>query len=217
MQTKTNISDNKPRNESALIKYGVRRAFIQSNITDFPDTEATKAVNNYLKDLARAYYEGDGFYLWGEPGIGKSRLSHAAFIDIYDKRFDIGLNKSVRIVEFSSIFQELSVSWNFAESAKAKSIEMLIQRAGYLLIDNLPPQTQANKNADRALHQILSIRSGNRKPTWITSTIEPRRIVEHYPSCVDLVEDLFIPVKCEFPDRRREERRLKKERYVTRS
>lgn len=140
--------------------------------------------------ISDSLFDGDGVFMWGAPGIGKTYSATAMarrYVDLNGKLFPDSLG--------GLEFKEYSLSWttcprfmsrvrsSFSRQSGTTSYSIIDEysRALVLVLDDLGAEKPSDFAAE-AIYDLLSDRINNFKFTIITSNLSPREIGEWRPA-----------------------------------
>lgn len=112
-----------------------------------------------------------GFYLYGNPGTGKSTLMGWLIRALVKKGYQCGY------IHFPTFLMDLKNS--FGEDGIYESIE-LMKNIDYLVIDDIGGESATSWSRDEVLSSVLSYRGQNSKATFFTSVVSYKDLKKYY-------------------------------------
>lgn len=144
-----------------------------------------------------------GFYLYGDPGTGKSTLMGWLVRSLVLQGQQCGF------IHFPTFLMDLKNS--FGEDGIYESIE-LMKNIEYLVIDDIGGESVTTWSRDEVLSSVLGYRGQNSKPTFFTSVYSFSELKEYYTlkkgdtsrvnRLIDRMKAVSIEVKLEGNDLR---------------
>ena len=120
---------------------------------------------------------GEGIYVWGGCGVGKTLLASAFCNDVIDRGY------SALFLSYDDIFTVISGTWRHEGGLTASDFFGRIRDADFMVIDDFG-QTRIrsgsgleNWKRDELFH-VINTRYGARKPTVFTANADPERLPE---------------------------------------
>jgi DNA replication protein DnaC len=171
----------------------IGRRYWPAEVDNFCE-EQKKAVQKYVDNFEKYYKDGNGLYIYGANGGGKSYISAALCKHVWSK---------YRIFSYCLTAGELNAAWkSFKDPIWANSEELVIDRIvriPFLVIDDLGKEYRPKKDSsgfsEDSLGNLLRERSRELKITIITSNLSPVTFKEIYgESTAQLCKEYLIPV-----------------------
>ena len=144
-----------------------------------------------------------GFYLYGNPGTGKSTLMGWLTRSLVAKGYQCGY------IHFPTFLMDLKNS--FGEDGIYESIE-LMKNIEYLVIDDIGGESVTTWSRDEVLSSVLAYRGQNSKPTFFTSVYSCQDLKKYYTlkngdtirveRLIDRMKAVSIEIKLEGDDLR---------------
>ena len=140
------------------------------------DKEDLLTISNYFDKLDYFTKTGDGLYLYGEYGVGKTSL-----IIILLKQIIFNTNHKVFFVPFSDlVILNSKIMVGYHDNNSINAIEY-IKNVEFLAIDDLAKEYDTDKDNGRAtLNSILRYRDAWGKPTFYTANIPMSQVMSKY-------------------------------------
>lgn len=176
------------RKIDVLSKEGKRKAYLENVKTlsiypldfeeskDYEKLEERRIVVNEFSKFLKDDSEGivsKGFYIYGQPGVGKTFTLKRFAKSLAEKGRQIGFVPAHQLV---SIFQK-SFGSNANDDSKESIIETL-KKVDYLFIDDIGSESISTWFRDDILFQILSDRNTNRKATFFSSNYDYSQLTQ---------------------------------------
>ncbi len=136
------------------------------NYNDSNAREILKILANYIENPSKK-----GFYLKGNPGIGKSTL-FGWLIRVLASRGHV-----CGYVHFPTFLMDLKGS--FGDTTMNESVNAL-KNIDYLVIDDIGGEYVSTWSRDEILSSVLAYRSQNNKPTFFTSVYSLKELKRVY-------------------------------------
>jgi primosomal protein DnaI len=147
-----------------------RLAFIASSMHDeFEQTEERIAITDYIIDYIQRSEFMRGVYIYGKPGVGKTRILSVvrAKLEKHEKVYHINYPEFVRDIKQS--IQDQTVE----EKMK------ILQTVDTLLLDDFGDEGIGNAwYRDEILLPLLQVRVSNKRPIMIASNYSPAELAE---------------------------------------
>lgn len=175
------------------IKY---RRFTFEDVSYPVNKKAIDQIKEYTKNLDEKYSNGQGLYIYGVPGLGKSLMMSLILIEALRKGY------SAYYTDLASCINLLAEGW-YDEEAKQEFIDK-VANTDFLGIDDVGKEYKKGDLIPASFDNLFRGRSNNLRPTLITSNGELSRIGESYgPRLLSLFYEHLTPVACIGQDYRR--------------
>lgn len=156
--------------------------------------ESTNKVRKYASNFEDHYYDGEGLYLYGQQGRGKSLLESLVARQVAAK-INPDHNKHNRVAFI--IFEELvQLTHQSRSDLTARALyHTIVSKPDLLIIDNIGSETGSKEYNTKVLEFILRKRDNDNVPTIISSNYTPEQILSAYSDTVhDFIDQNCIPV-----------------------
>lgn len=156
--------------------------------------DSTDKVKRYATNFENHYYDGEGLYLYGQQGRGKSLLESLVAREVA-AQINPDHRKHNRVAFI--IFEELvQLTHQSRSDLKARSLyHTIISKPDLLIIDNIGSETGSKEYNTKVLEFILRKRDNDNVPTIISSNYTPEQLLSAYSDTVhDFVDQNCIPV-----------------------
>jgi len=158
-------------------------------ITHPETSEVRLKLKNYIDKIESHFEEGDGLFLYGSTGLGKTSLVCATLIEALKKQmtgYFITLDRCVSM---------LASGWRSEEMKE--QFQSVILDTDFLVLDEVGNETRTNVTLVKTcLNDVLRQRSNNLLPTIITSNLYFNRIQEIYGDEVySIINESCIPLE----------------------
>lgn len=193
--------------ESSLVLMGVPKKFARYTIDDYIPYEGVAEVKEYVKrdflgNLAQHLDRGDGIFMCGSNGVGKSMLSCIILKEVYRLRY------SCRRVTFSSYIDRYTESWKSHDRKETDTLESDLygeyKGVDFLVLEEVGKEIDS-KIAKPILEDLLRYREEQSLSTVICSNLSPKDFVEYYGNSVrSLVNGSMVLLEIVAKDRRYE-------------
>ena len=156
-------------------------------------------LRDYINNLDVALRKGEGLFLWGDNGHGKSYIAAALCKRVWG---------SLRVASYCITASELKDSWIEDLPAHPGSEETISQRASrirFLVIDDVGKEHRAKTSdfAENKIGHLLRTRVRERKTTCLTLNFNPKEFGEVYgKSTSALMKECMYPVRVHGQDMR---------------
>jgi len=170
-----------------------------------PDGARDEAVK-YLE--RRHYLRGDGLFLWGALGVGKTGLAACLLMELR-RRGHTGLFvESATLVD--KLMQAEQFDWETSWADRVREVEVLV-------IDDLGTEHHDDRAViEKRIESIIRTRSQDRKVTIVTCNVAPLKLGPHeedgrrHPGVfrqkfVSLIKERLRPIHVDGPSLRDEE------------
>lgn len=168
-----------------------------AKVSDLPKGPFRTCLVNYGKSLDDMWSEGVGIVACGPNGSGKTHGISALFKLIYSKGYPSYIIASENLRQ-SLITQEM---FDSEQSVKDRAYSV-----PFLLIDDLGKEYRSSKSewAALSLDSLLRSRTKRLLPTFITTNLSPKALVETYDqSIASILKDLGVLVRVAGEDYRK--------------
>lgn len=180
-----------PRPVSTLESIGVPAEHRKAELEDF-----APAVRGAVASLLASPERSRGLLVTGKPGRGKTRLL-AAICGVY-----LAQGKRVRFYIARRLFGRLWATYSDgAEESEDKVIAELTS-CDFLAIDDLGHEGKASDGVLGALHEIVTARHGNFRPTAISTNLSLDEIARRYDESIASRVGAWLPLLMGGSDRR---------------
>lgn len=140
------------------------------------DQELRHLMQVYVED-PRFIEEGEGLFLWGNPGTGKTMLANLILKDL--------VKRGVRCyaTTFSGMIDEFTKGWS--DASEKRWFERKFKLTDVLLLDDLGREVRGRANLPQTtFDNLLRTRVQAGRPTLITTNMRPEEIDTGYGSGV---------------------------------
>ena len=154
------------------------------------DANVIEKVKSYVINYDENKKQGTGLYIFGDLGVGKTTLATIACHEVFKKRLGNLEVLDVSCITFSELLQVCRDKMkNYADRL---TYNKLI-KCDLVMVDNLGNEYQwkseeAGNFASSQFDEFLKQRTGNNRPTIITSNIKPEELGEKYGQ---VIQDLI--------------------------
>lgn len=172
------------------------------------DLEAKKVVQKVVSKVKTVIKNGDGIYLHGANGVGKTLLLNLAFQDFID------LGYKVHIISMPELLTQFTQGWY--DNDEKQALTSTLQRVDFLGIENLGEEIKGQANlGSTVLQYVLGYRSQLKKSTWFTSTKPPKDIADYYSEDIaSILREMCLDLNVVGADYRQVLRKSLKDRYM---
>jgi DNA replication protein DnaC len=177
--------------EGNMARLGVLKEHTAATLKEFESGVATRALS--VLEKPQQY---QGLLVTGPTGVGKTRLlaALARHAILGDKRVCYCLAR-----------QLLRRIWNTYRDDAGETEEEVIadfSMCDLLVIDDLAHEGRVSEARLSALHEIISTRNGNYRPTAISTNLTLAEIAKHYDPALGSRLGAWLQVVLTGPDRR---------------
>lgn len=160
------------------------------------------AVKSYIFDLPANYVVGQGLFLLGSNGTGKSHIASIILQIAYKKRF------TIRYTTLNSLVP-LGVKSGYSEDAEEMYYEFL--KADFLVIDEIGKEQEGEKRANvTILEEVLRYRNMKELPTILITNLQIEDFSERYgKSIISLIMQRFMDITISGEDFRKKQYKSK--------
>lgn len=167
--------------------------------------EAAQKARKYVSESR--YIRGEGLYLWGSLGIGKTALAAVILMELRRRGHTALFVESAELVQ--KIMSREMFDWDVSWDERVRDVEVLV-------IDDLGTEHHdAGGAIERILEGVLRGRLQVKKPTIVTSNIAPLKLGPHQvdgrkmagvyrQKFLSLVTEGLYPIKVDGPNLRHE-------------
>lgn len=150
---------------------------------------ARERIAKYLTGLDKAFEEGAGLLLMGEPGVGKTAIAALVAKEAFAR------HRSVYFTTFWELREAIREGELFSES-DGVSILGRCKTVDVLVLDNLRAEDgDAKWYLDaRAIEEIVRFRRGKKLPTCVTTCLNNQDLAKSLPGFADAVTGAMIPL-----------------------
>lgn len=135
------------------------------------DQEAAMTCNNYLKDVTNRIQDGQGLFISGGVGTGKTTWAYKIAIEYLQKTSHHGIDPNripVYFVNVPSLLNDLKLAFN--DPKKMENINHRLQSADLVIFDDIGAESDT-KWAMETLYQYINYRYANGKSSIFTSNL----------------------------------------------
>lgn len=180
-----------------LASSGIPRKYLNSNwnwegLNN--NRESTEKVKKYAENFEEYYYNGEGLYIYGQQGRGKSLLESLTAREVAAKvNPDHNKHNKVAFIIFEELVQ---LTHQSRSDLKARSLyHTIVSKPDLLIIDNIGSETGSKEYNTKVLEFILRKRDNDNLPTIISSNYTPEQLLSAYSDTVhDFIDQNCIPV-----------------------
>lgn len=190
---------------------GLPKRFQKYQVDTLPeDTYALEIIKRYAKDINERINSGQGLYLYGGVGVGKTTVACAiAMTYIVEKSLEDlrNGNKTKQLVQYANTADLLDLIKKGFDDADAQAIAnkkiQALRKAPLVILDDLAAEKPSEWVRERLL-TIVNDRYENELATIVTSNLTIAELVEPLGQRIrSRVEGLTFPLKFEGKDRRK--------------
>ena len=140
--------------------------------------KAYYAVKDYVEHAEDHLNKGDGIYIAGNYGTGKTRLTSSAANELLAKGY------TVRFVEFPVMFDAEAASWLSGEKSDTLALRNDFRNADFLFIDDFSHVTLLGKDGkiiewrEQLISSLIYERYNSGRPLIVTSNFPLAKVVE---------------------------------------
>jgi len=188
----------RPLHQRDLERMNLPRRFWGSRLSGVPNAAVEAVVHRYLSE--GRYLRGEGLYLWGKYGVGKSSLAAIIIMELRRRGYSALFVEAADLVDklMGREMFDLETSW----SARAREADVLV-------LDDLGTEHHdAGGAIERMLEGLLRFRIQRQMPTIVTSNLAPMKLGRHKvdgewrdgvyrPKLVEMVKEALSPVSVE--------------------
>ncbi|AEO93484.1 DnaC-like helicase loader [Bacillus phage G] len=174
-----------------LASSGVPRKYLDSNwnwegLNN--NKESTEKMKEYANNFDEHYYSGQGIYLYGQQGRGKSLLESLVAREVAAKiNRDTSKNYKIAFIIFEELVQ---LTHQSRSDLKARNLyHSLISKPDLLIVDNIGSETGSKEYNTKVLEFLLRKRDNDGVPTVISSNYTPEQLLAAYS---DTVHDFIV-------------------------
>lgn len=156
--------------------------------------EATEKIKKYADNFIDHYYNGEGLYIYGQQGRGKSLLESLTAREVAAKiNPDTGKHFKVAFIIFEELVQ---ISHQARNDLDARALfNRIISKPELLILDNIGSETGSKDYNTKLLEFILRKRDNDNVPTIISSNYTPEQLLSAYSDTIhDFIKQNCIPV-----------------------
>lgn len=147
-----------------LLDYGIGKRYVDAKVSDIPvTTPAGKLFLGYCKSLTLARTKGEGFYLYGPNGTGKTHLLTIAL------KWAASLRYSVRFVTSDEL---LRVFAGDAETTQRVGTLEKLQGVDFLGVDDICKEYHGSQFFFSRFGSFIRNRYANMRPVLYTSNAD---------------------------------------------
>lgn len=173
-------------NQHGFFEQGLNYA-LGDMVLEEPIVSKTK---KYIENFNDYSSRGHGLYLFGQLGVGKTTLATVIAHEVFKKNV---LQSSLLNIEFVTANEFLQVCRDKMKNREDRKIYSELVQCDLLILDNLGNEYQwkseeSGNFVSCALDELIKQRTGNNRPTIITSNIKPQDIAEKYG---EVIQDLI--------------------------
>lgn len=180
-----------------LASSGIPRKYLNSNwnwdgLNN--NRESTEKVKEYANNFDDYYFDGEGIYLYGQQGRGKSLLESLVAREVAAK-INRDTNKHYKVAFI--IFEELvQLTHQSRSDLKARNLyHTIVSKPDLLIIDNIGSETGSKEYNTKVLEFILRKRDNDGNPTIISSNYTPEQLLTAYSDTIhDFIDQNFMHV-----------------------
>lgn len=185
--------------EAMAKAYGARPNFIETNWQSTSADKNFEIIRHAKFDIAR------GFYLYGNPGVGKTHALKLIFNEIF---FQLVADRMENILWKNNPYWIHASTYLEGQKQFERGSEELLRikenvtRAKWLFIDDLGATTKTDWAIDQ-IYQVVDERVQEKKQTFFSSNLSPTALGEFYNERISSrVAELSLPVYFKGDDKR---------------
>jgi DNA replication protein DnaC len=161
--------------ESTFNVYNIPKRFKDYHLGNIkPDAnlkDAFERIKNYVKTFQDRLDKGQGLYIFGGFGVGKTTISYAIAEELLNNGF------SVLVISFLEIILKLKKSLDFANHFDEENFIECLSKIDLLIIDDLGVENVGSKMVAEKIFQIINRRYANMLPTIFNSNVAISELV----------------------------------------
>jgi DNA replication protein DnaC len=182
------------RDNQSLIDLGFFAEHASARLTDF-DRRIRDAVAALIKNPQNVR----GLFVKGGPGPGKTRLLAGIahhLLSVPKPRV------SIRFSTAPAFFDRFFATYRTGATESIEQVKNDFGGADWLLLDDIGKEGKPTDAVFARLHEIISIRHGNYRPTVISTNLELAEIAERYDASLASRLGSWMPLTITGKDRR---------------
>lgn len=177
------------RRRSGLAGKYLDARFPAKDAKDFDPTylAAARRLRKYAANSQIILSGGWGFYLWGNPGTGKTYLAAATANALMEQE------REVVFTTFAQICQEIRATYDAGNRETERYVLARYRDAQFLFVDDIGTETMAKNGGDNfsqdRLFQLIDWRATRQMPTAFTSNHRPDGLIDRQiqPKTIDRI------------------------------